>query len=91
MTRETVNDPLPLFGQLQVYCPPVEGESWQDQLGNFYQSDGGKHVTAGFITRESWDQFTKASKDEPFLALVLKLEMPVVRDAATGGHAGTAH
>ncbi len=62
MTRETVNDPLPLFGQLQVYCPPVEGESWQDQLGNFYQSDGGKHVTAGFITRESWDQFTKASK-----------------------------
>jgi AraC-like DNA-binding protein len=25
-------------------------------------------------------QFTKASKDEPFLALVLKLEMPVVRE-----------
>ena len=75
-------------------CAPTEcfSAAYEPELVVFAQ--GEKRITVGGTTHvcdgsnfllTSIDlpvvgQFTKASKDEPFLALVLKLEMPVVRE-----------
>lgn len=75
-------------------CAPSEcySAAYEPELVVFAQ--GEKRITVGGATHvcdgsnfllTSIDlpvvgQFTKASKDEPFLALVLKLEMPVVRE-----------
>ncbi len=75
-------------------CAPTDcySAAYEPELVVFAQ--GEKRITAGGTTHvcdgtnfllTSIDlpvvgQFTKASRDEPFLALVLKLEMPVVRE-----------
>ncbi len=62
MTLAGVNEPMVLFGQMQVFCPPEAGETWQDHLGNFYEPESGRHVSVGYVTADLWDQFVKASK-----------------------------
>lgn len=72
ITPDSLKEPMVLFGQLQVYCPPVAGDSWQDHLGAFYQPENDHHVSAGFVTREHWQQFLKDAKTPPDAAEPLR-------------------
>ena len=62
LTRESITDPLPLYGQLQVFCPPRPGDPWVDHLGSSYQPVEDHHVSTNYVTREVWSQFAKAAK-----------------------------
>ena len=52
-----VNEPLVLSGTLENFSPPVVGEPWNDQHGNFYQPVGGDHVSSAFTAKEVWMKF----------------------------------
>jgi AraC-like DNA-binding protein len=57
----------------------AQGEKRITVGGTTYACDGSKFLLTS-IDLPVLGQFTKASKSEPFLALVLKLEMPAVRE-----------
>lgn len=62
ITRGAVNEPMGFFGELQVYSPPNPGDSWVDHLGALYQPIDDHHVGSGYVTKEIWQQFAKATK-----------------------------
>ncbi len=62
MTAAGLKEPMVLFGQLQVFCPPVAGDLWHDHLGAPYQPVEDHHVGAGFVSKGLWEQFAKDSK-----------------------------
>lgn len=62
VTRNAIKEPMPLFGELQVFSPPIEGEAWQDHLGESYQPVDDHHVSAGFVTSKIWESFSSHAK-----------------------------
>ena len=62
MTVAATREPMALSGELQVFCPPQAGEPWVDHLGMPYQVVADHHVGTGFVTRDVWTQFAKATK-----------------------------
>lgn len=62
MTPAGVKEPMVMFGQLQVFCPPVAGDLWHDHLGALYQPVEDHHVGVGFVSKGIWEQFEKDSK-----------------------------
>jgi serine/threonine protein kinase len=72
MNSSGVSEPMVLFGQLQVFCPPVAGDSWHDHLGALYQPLDDRHLGAEFITKAMWEQFARESKTAPGSAEILK-------------------
>ncbi len=56
------DEPMTLYGEMQVFSPPERGERWVDHLGGIYQPVGEQHVSSGFVTKEMWILFTKAAK-----------------------------
>ena len=71
MTLATTREPLALSGELQVFCPPQAGHAWVDHLGMPYQAVDDHHVGAGFVTKEVWAQFAKATKLEESATVIL--------------------
>ncbi len=51
-----VNEPMVLFGQMQVFSPPQSGDPWVDHLGSLYQPVDDRHVGSGFVVKETWSQ-----------------------------------
>jgi hypothetical protein len=62
MTLAAVREPMTLHGQLQVFSPPLPGDSWVDHLGALYQPVNDHHVGSGYVTRGMWDQSGGALK-----------------------------
>jgi eukaryotic-like serine/threonine-protein kinase len=62
VTKESVTDPMLVFGELQNFSPPVPGEKWEDQLGVTYLPEGDQHISSGFVGERIWRDFLKSSK-----------------------------
>jgi serine/threonine protein kinase len=62
MTPASMTEPMAFSGELQVFCPPKEGDAWVDHLGTPYQAVDDHHVSTGYVTKEIWSQFAKAAK-----------------------------
>ena len=62
MTLHAMSEPMAFSAQLEVFCPPIPGESWADHLGAAYQAVDDHHVGTGYVTQEVWAQFAKATK-----------------------------
>ena len=54
---EAMDEPLVLSGEMKVFDPPVQGEPWEDHLGNSYQPVGDTHVASNHVSRKSWERF----------------------------------
>jgi serine/threonine protein kinase len=62
MTMAATREPMALSGELQVFCPPQAGVAWADHLGQPYQAVDDHHLGSGYVTKEAWSQFAKATK-----------------------------
>lgn len=56
-----VHEPMILYGEMQVFSPPVVGEPWMDQMDQAYQPDGDSHISYRWVSREVWTQGLKKS------------------------------
>lgn len=66
------NEPMTLYGEMQVFSPPRSGESWVDQLGANYQPVGEHHVSSGYVTKHQWNRFAKNFGPQAKQAEILK-------------------
>ncbi len=62
MTLSAVNEPMVLSGQLKIFSPPIQGETWTDQMGGVYQPVVDHHESPGYVSKEAWTVFSKAPK-----------------------------
>ncbi|MBC7979624.1 MAG: SUMF1/EgtB/PvdO family nonheme iron enzyme [Armatimonadetes bacterium] len=62
ITEDAVKEPMLIFGELQNFSPPVEGEKWEDHLGLTYLPKDDEHITSGFVKRSVWNDFLSSSK-----------------------------
>ena len=62
VTERSMEDPLLIFRQLQVFAPPQTGEAWEDHLGYVYQPVDEEHLGSGFVTEAVWRRFLEVSK-----------------------------
>lgn len=62
VTLHATEEPMTLYGDMQVFSPPQAGMAWSDHLGAVYQPVGGRHVSSGFVTKDMWDRFAKGLK-----------------------------
>jgi formylglycine-generating enzyme required for sulfatase activity len=62
ITPAAMSEPMAFSGQLEVFCPPLPGESWEDHLGNHYQAVDDHHVSEGAITQAKWSEFSEAAR-----------------------------
>lgn len=68
MTHAAVNgEAMTLYGEMQVFSPPQNGDPWVDHLGSLYQPVEDHHLGSEFVTREAWlrgMEELKISKDQ---------------------------
>lgn len=62
VTIAATEEPMTLYGAMQVFSPPQPGEAWVDQLGAVYQPVGDYHVSSGYVTKDLWDRCPNESK-----------------------------
>ncbi|MGB0293001.1 MAG: SUMF1/EgtB/PvdO family nonheme iron enzyme [Luteolibacter sp.] len=55
----SVEEPMILFGEMQIFSPPELGMPWEDQFGQSYQPDGDAHISHSYVNRELWEQAVK--------------------------------
>jgi hypothetical protein len=72
VTASALKEPMVLFQALEVFRPPVAGDSWEDHLGAIYQPVDDHHVASGFVSREHWERFVKESGKVPVRAGMMK-------------------
>ena len=72
ITLAAVNEPMPLSGLLQVFSPPLPGESWVDHLGGIHMPVADHHEASGYVTKDAWTLFGKAPKVPADQAEVLR-------------------
>jgi serine/threonine protein kinase len=65
VTKDSVKDPMIVFGEMLNFSPPVPGEKWEDQLGITYLPQGDEHVSSGFVGKGIWKEFLASSKRSP--------------------------
>ncbi len=68
VTKESISEPMLVFGELQNFTPPVTGEKWEDHLGVTYLPEGDEHVSSGYVGERIWRDFLKSSKRPPNVA-----------------------
>lgn len=73
---EAVAEPATFSGQLQVFCPPVQGQPWSDQLGNLYVPIEGRHESVSFLPLSSWTLFAKSGKTPVAQPEILQWQEP---------------
>lgn len=57
MTLAAVNgEAMTLYGEMQVFSPPQNGDPWVDHLNDLYQPVEDHHVGSGFVTKNSWNR-----------------------------------
>lgn len=54
-----VHEPMILYGEMQVFSPPMVGEPWVDQIDKVYQPDGDSHVSSKWVNKDVWGQGMK--------------------------------
>ncbi len=59
---DAVVEPLPVYGQLEVFAPPISGSVWTDHMGYEYQPVGDEHLSSGYVTKTAWEQFMEDSR-----------------------------
>jgi serine/threonine protein kinase/formylglycine-generating enzyme required for sulfatase activity len=65
VTKESVEDPMLVFGELMNFSPPVAGEKWENHLGVTYLPEGDGHVSSGYVGEKIWSAFLESSKRPP--------------------------
>ena len=62
VTRDSVKDPMFIYGELPNFSPPNQGEKWMDHLGLTYLPEGDEHISSRFVSKRIWQDFLKSSK-----------------------------
>jgi serine/threonine protein kinase len=62
VTKESVKDPMIVFGEMLNFSPPVAGEKWEDHLGIIYLPQGDEHLSSGYVSKAIWMEFLGSSK-----------------------------
>jgi eukaryotic-like serine/threonine-protein kinase len=61
VTPESVNTPMLIFRELQIFSPPVPGEKWEDHLGLTYLPADDKHLSSRYVSSKTWKKFLTAT------------------------------
>ncbi len=68
-----VKEPMILYGEMQVFSPPVVGESWVDHRDNVYQPVDDSHVSSSFVAKRLWQEALKPARLEKVPAAFVKI------------------
>lgn len=71
--QTVVTEPLVISASLENFSPPQVGDKWDDHLGNPYQPVDQKHVSSGFILKDSWTQYADFKKRPTDVVEFLKI------------------
>jgi eukaryotic-like serine/threonine-protein kinase len=63
VTASALKEPMVLFHEMEVFRPPVAGDSWEDHLGALYQPEDDDHVASGFVSWDHWERFLRSLKE----------------------------
>ena len=60
ITQEAIDEGVLIIApQLDVYAPPVDGDPWEDVLGERYKGVEDYHVSHYYVGRRAWNLFRK--------------------------------
>ncbi len=67
-----VSEPMTLHGELKVFSPPQQGESWVDHFGAVYQPVDDHHISSGYVVKRLWNRFSRETKTPEGQADIMK-------------------